>query len=229
MCGLAWAVVGGEGAEVVIRRFEPRDRATVRRICFDTGYMGAPEWQWRDRQSYADLFTGYYTDAEPESALVAERSGVVEGYLLGCVDSRQVWGEAAVFGRLCLRRGIAFRPGTAGFVWRAILDTARATIRGGHVPTAFHDDRWPAHLHIDLLPPLRGRGVGSALMRTWLDELRRLGVPGCHLQTLAENQRAIAAFESAGFERRGEPVLAPGLRTPTGGRHHVLLLVRDIS
>jgi hypothetical protein len=30
--------------------------------------MGEPvDWQWRDLPSFADMFTGYYTDAEPES------------------------------------------------------------------------------------------------------------------------------------------------------------------
>ena len=37
------------------------------------------------------MFTSYYTDAEPQSALVAELDGEVAGYLLGCVDSRRAW------------------------------------------------------------------------------------------------------------------------------------------
>jgi GNAT superfamily N-acetyltransferase len=191
--------------------------------------MGEPEWQWREPESFADLFTSYYTDVEPESSLVAERGGVVEGYLLGCVDSRQAWSEAKVFGRLLLRRGIAFRPGTAAFVWRSFFDVAAEGFRGRRPPSPVHDERWPAHLHIDLLPSIRGRGIGRTLMQAWLERLRGLAVPGCHVQTLAENNRALAAFASVGFERMGEPVLAPGLRTPTGERHHVQLLVRDLT
>lgn len=217
--------VGG----VVIRPYEAGDRATVRRICFDTGYMGEPSWQWREPESFADLFTSYYTDAEPESALVAVRDGAVEGYLLGCVDSRRAWSEAAVFSRLVWRRGIALRPGTAAFVWRSFGDVVVDGIRRRLPPPSVHDDRWPAHLHIDLLPSVRGRGVGAALLRTWLGRLEALGVPGCHLQTLAENLRAIAAFESVGFERMGAPTMAPGLRTRAGGRHHVQLLVRSTA
>lgn len=206
-----------EGAGIVIRPYEPSDRGMVRRICFATGYMGEPEWQWREPESFADLFTSYYTDVEPGSSLVAEKGGVVEGYLLGCVDSRRAWSEAKVFGRLLVRRGIAFRPGTAPFVWRSFLDAATEGIRRRPLPSAVHDARWPAHLHIDLMPSIRGRGVGSTLMRTWLQRLQELAVPGCHVQTLAENHRAISSFESVGFERKGEAVLAPGLRTRTGG------------
>lgn len=213
-------------ADVTIRPYEAGDRAAVRRICFDTGYMGEPSWQWREPESFADLFTSYYTDAEPESALVAVRRGVVEGYLLGCVDSRRAWSEAAVFSKLVWRRGIAVRPGTAAFVWRSFGDVVVDGLRRRLPPPAVHDERWPAHLHIDLLPSIRGRGVGSALLRTWLSRLDTLGVPGCHLQTLAENHRAIRSFASVGFERMGPPAPAPGLRTRTGGRHHVQLLVR---
>ena len=214
--------------DVVLRPYEPADRAEVRRICFDTGYMGEPEWQWRDRESFADLYTAYYTDAEPQSAIVAERAGVVEGYLLGCLDSGRAWSEASTFVRLLRHRWIAVRPSTARFVWRSFADVARDRLRGRPLPEPVRDDRWPAHLHIDLLPGIRGRGVGAAMLRIWLARLEDAGVAGCHVQTLAENTRAVAAFESVGFERRGDPVLVPGLRTPRGGRHHVQLLTRGV-
>lgn len=216
----------GHRTDVVIRPYDQSDRAAVRRICYATGYMGEPEWNWRDPESYADLFTSYYTDAEPGSALVAERTGVVEGYLLGCVDSAKAWSEASILGRLLWRRQIALRPSTAPFVWRSFADVIQDRRHGHDLPAPVRDDRWPAHLHIDLLPSIRGRGVGGAMLRSFLDRLRSRGVPGCHVQTLAENKRAIAAFESVGFARLGEPVLAPGMRTPTGERHHVQVMVR---
>lgn len=186
--------------------------------------MGEPEWQWRHPDSYADLFTSYYTDAEPESALVVERGGQVEGYLLGCVDSSRAWSEAIVFRRLMFTRWIALRPSTARFVWRSFTDVVRDRADGRHGPAPVRDGRWPAHLHVDLLPSARGQGMGAALLRTWLERLQGLGVAGCHVQTLSENERAIGAFESVGFRRRGQPVPAPGLRTRTGERHHVQVM-----
>ena len=144
-----------------IRPYEPADRARVRHICFVTGYIGEPvDWQWRDAESFADIFTGYYTDAEPQSALVAEIDGEVVGYLLGCVDSSRAWNPATVVGRQITRRGIAFRPGTAGFVWRAVGDVIVDAAHRRLPPSPFADSRWPAHLHIDLLRDARGRGVG---------------------------------------------------------------------
>ena len=216
-------------SDVSVRPYRSSDRARVRYICFATGYMGEPvAWQWRDAESFATIFTGYYTDAEPESALVAEIDGEVMGYLLGCVDSRKAWNPAGVVGRQFTRRGLAFRPGTAPFVWRALGDVIVDAARMRLPPAPFEDPRWPAHLHVDLLREARGRGVGTRLMRLWLESLRGRDVPGCHLETVAENTAAVAFFEAMGFEKRGTPVPAPGLRSPAGERPHVQLMVQSL-
>jgi GNAT superfamily N-acetyltransferase len=214
--------------EVSIRPYEAGDREAVREICYVTGYMGDPiDWQWRDKQSFADLFSSYYTDAEPQSALVAELDSVVAGYLLGCVDSRRAWPSAGIFFRHFLRRGIAFRPGTAGVVWRSLGDATIDALRRQLPPVSIRDPRWPAHLHIDLLASIRGRGVGARLVKRWLESLKDGGVPGCHVETLGENRRALAFFESMGFRRSGRPTRAPGLRSPSGEGHTVQLLVQE--
>jgi ribosomal protein S18 acetylase RimI-like enzyme len=216
--------------DVLVRPYETADRARVRHICFVTGYIGEPvEWQWRDAESFANIFTGYYTDAEPESALVAEIDGEVRGYLLGCVDSTKAWNPGTVVGRQITHRAIAFRPGTAPFVWRSLGDVIVDAAHRRLPPAPFEDPRWPAHLHIDLLRDARGRGVGAALMRRWLETLRQTGVAGCHLETVAENTTAVAFFEAMGFEKRRPPVLVPGLRSPRGERHHVQLMVQSLQ
>ncbi|MGH9017321.1 MAG: GNAT family N-acetyltransferase [Acidimicrobiales bacterium] len=216
--------------DVVVRPFRPGDRARVRHICFVTGYMGEPvEWLWGDAESFATIFTGYYTDAEPESALVAEIDGEVMGYLLGCVDSARAWNPAGVVGGQVVRRALPVRPGTARFVWRSLGDVVADAARKRLPPAPFADERWPAHLHIDLLRPARGRGAGATLMRRWLDALRRLDVPGCHLETVAENSGAVAFFESMGFEKHGHPIPAPGLRSPAGTRHHLQVMVQSLQ
>ncbi len=213
-------------AELRVRPYRREDRAALRRICHETGYMGeSAAWFWRDLESFADLFSGYYTDREPESALVVESGERVLGYLLGCVDSSRVTPPAALLRRHLLRRGIALRPGTAGFLWRSIFDLCRD--RGA--PEELRDPRWPAHLHIDLLPEARGQGIGAALMRRWLERLVGLGSPGCHLGSFGQNRNAIGFFERMGFRRHGEPRLVPGFRLRSGGRMHVQFLVRALG
>lgn len=217
--------------DVTIRPYAPTDRAAVRRICFLTGFAGAPvDYQWADEDSFADMFTGYYTDHEPGSAFVVVTGGRVTGYLLGCRDSTLAWSPVEPAVRHVVRRGLAFRPGTAGFVWRAVADAACDRVRHGIRPTdhAFADAAYPAHLHIDLLPEARGRGAGARLVQTWLDVLRRDGVPGCHLQTLYENTDAITFFEAVGFRRHGDPLLLPGQRSPAGARVHGQTMVQSL-
>jgi hypothetical protein len=56
-----------------VRPYRPSDRRQVRSIAYATGYMGdPPTWYWRHRESFADVWTSYYTDVEPDSLLVAE-------------------------------------------------------------------------------------------------------------------------------------------------------------
>ena len=214
-------------AELRVRPYQPQDRTAVRSICHETGYMGeSAAWCWRDRESFADLFSGYYTDLEPESAFVAEAGSRVVGYLLGCVDSRRATAPTAILRRHLLRRGIVLRPGTAGFFWRSVLDLCRDP---GVPQGELRDPRWPAHLHIDLLPEARGRGVGGALMRRWLELLTRQSSPGCHLGTFHENTHGIAFFERMGFRRYEDPHLVPGFRLRSSGRMHVQLMVQSLG
>jgi ribosomal protein S18 acetylase RimI-like enzyme len=215
-----------------VRPYERDDRSRVREICYRTGYMGEPvDWQWRDAESWADMFTGYYTDREPGSAVVVEVDGMVEGYLLGCLDSKRAWNPAVVAGRHIVRRGIALRRGTGAVVWRTLGDAAvdLARRRARFRDFEFADARWPAHLHIDLLESVRGRGAGRRLVDAWFSMLRERGITGCYLQTIAENTRAIAFFTAMGFRRHGAPVLIPGLRTREGGRMHEQVMVTELD
>jgi hypothetical protein len=70
---------------VGVRSFRPADRAAVRDISYRTGFMGeSAESFWRHKESWADLWTSYYTDQEPESLHVATMDDAVVGYLAGC-------------------------------------------------------------------------------------------------------------------------------------------------
>jgi ribosomal protein S18 acetylase RimI-like enzyme len=210
-----------------IRPYRPEDRARVREISFLTGYMGEPvDWLWRDPESFADLLTPWYTDREPESLFVAEREGSVVGYLLGCVDSRRSAQSTRAAVRSLLRRGVPLRPGVAGFFWRSVVDVLRDR---GAPEEVLIDPRWPAHLHINLLPEARGRGAGAALIRSFVERLEALGIAGLHLGTFAENANAQGFFRAQGFTRRGEPRLVPGFRTREGARMHVQWMVRPLT
>jgi Acetyltransferase (GNAT) family len=62
-------------------------------------------------------------------------------------------------------------------------------------------DAYPAHLHIDLLPPFQGAGHGRALMETFYAAAAEAGAPGVHLTVLAANTRAIGFYRHLGLRR----------------------------
>ena len=213
--------------QITVRSYRDADCNAVRCIAYQTGYMGDPaDWYWRDPTSFADVFTSYYTDHEPQSVYVAESENYVVGYLLGCVDTVRAPRPTAVLARQTLRRLLFVRPGTAPLCWRSVWDAvSHRPLPAGELL----DPRWPAHLHINLLREARGCGAGAKLMEAWFGRLRALQSPGCHLATFAENTSAIAFFTRMGFRPFGPPALVPGMRLKSGGRMHQLLMVREIS
>jgi GNAT superfamily N-acetyltransferase len=63
--------------------------------------------------------------------------------------------------------------------------------------------------YVAVHPEVWGRGVGLALMTALLPELLALGYGGGRLWAYADNSRAIALYESAGWRRSGPPDVHP--------------------
>ena len=208
---------------VGVRSFLPGDRAAVRDICYHTGFMGEPAISfWRHKESWADLWTSYYTDREPESLYVATMDDSVVGYLTGCLTTAAAPRTDDLLLAVIRKYWLLFRPGTAGFLYRGMLDSMRDSERASG---DFIDPRWPGHLHINLLPAARGTGLGTALMERWLNQLKKANSPGCHLGTLVENRHAVSFFEKVGFRKHGDPTLVPGMRGKAGERLHQQMMV----
>ena len=60
-------------------------------------------------------------------------------------------------------------------------------------------NQYPSHLHIDLLPHARGRGLGREMMNVLLAELTAKCTPGVHLGMGATNLRAERFYKKLGF------------------------------
>jgi GNAT superfamily N-acetyltransferase len=59
--------------------------------------------------------------------------------------------------------------------------------------------RYPAHLHIDLLPPFQGAGHGRAMMEKFFAAAARAGASGVHVTVMAANVRAIGFYRHLRF------------------------------
>jgi ribosomal protein S18 acetylase RimI-like enzyme len=58
---------------------------------------------------------------------------------------------------------------------------------------------YPAHLHIDLLPELQGKGIGRKLMDALFSELKQQKVSGVHLGVSKKNPDAVAFYQKLEF------------------------------
>lgn len=212
-----------------VRAYRPEDRAAVRAICFETGLMGdSVADQFSDREAFADLFTGYYTDHEPGSCFVVEsEQGKVVGYLVGTLDTRRAHSVDRVMARLAFTRHLGLKPGTARFFWRGVGDSLAMAVHG---QKQVKPDLalYPAHTHFSLLPEARMAPLAAGLYRSFFLLAKRAGVPGVHGEVFAENVRASALHEAMGFKREGAPVRSPALRGPHGETLHVQLWTRKL-
>lgn len=182
-----------------MRPYRPADRAGVRHVCCETGFAGAAvEPLFPDRDAFADFFTRYYTDWEPETSFVATVDGAVVGYVLGCVRPRrhalvQPLLLAAVTGPKVLWRLLTGRYGGAGrrFVGWFLTRSWRETPRS---------PRGAAHFHFNALPGHRNTGAMLALFKLFYRRLQESGVGTVYGQ--------IQTGDGGGESRRSERLFA---------------------
>ena len=60
--------------------------------------------------------------------------------------------------------------------------------------------KYPAHLHIDILPEYQGNGYGAQMMNTMLNNLKQKKVKGIMLMVNKDNHGAIRFYERLGFK-----------------------------
>lgn len=170
--------------EVVIRPYRPEDREALRDICRRTafGNLGSDK-VFEDDELFADYFTSYYTDHEPESCLIAERDGKAVGYLTGSVYTRRMF---RVMGRRIVPKvllrmiaryltGRYKRPETKRAVKWFLTRSWR---EAPPVPV----DEYPTHYHCNVLREAIGRNVYSRMALAFLDEAEARGSTGIHGQ-----------------------------------------------
>lgn len=69
-----------------------------------------------------------------------------------------------------------------------------------HVPYDVFGRKYPAHLHIDILPEYQSKGYGQEMIKTLLNKLKEMNIPGVMLITNRDNKGAIRFYERLGFK-----------------------------
>jgi ribosomal protein S18 acetylase RimI-like enzyme len=184
-----------------IRPYRPEDRGAVAHVCLRAAAGGGDATGvYSDDALMPEVYALPYVEYAPDLARVVEDdAGLVGGYVLGVADT------AAFIDWYAREWAPGFRarhpspgPPTAH---RPAYSEAQLLADGGD-PERMRIaelDAYPAHLHIDLLPGLQGRGLGRRLIDALRAELAERGVPAVHLGLDPANTGARAFYERLGF------------------------------
>ena len=185
-----------------IRGFRPDDLDDLYRICLATGDAGADASDlYRDPKLIGHVYAGGYAAISPETVFVAEDDEGVAGYILGPADTRAFEAEMEAQWWPPLRTRY---PDVGGPP--ASPDARMCHLL--HHPARLPDiivQPYPAHLHINLLPRLRGQGIGQALVDRWRNAVAALGAMGVHLVVGMRNARAVHFYRAYGFHEVERP------------------------
>lgn len=87
--------------------------------------------------------------------------------------------------------------------------------------------KYPAHLHINLLPDYQRKKYGPELMSTFLNKMKELGVSGVHLGMVRTNIGARRFYDRLGFQLC-DAVLDKGESGEVGRNGVAVCLLRNV-
>ena len=185
----------------MIRQYRDGDLDALYEICLRTGAAGQDaSGVVGDPRLFGEVYAGPYARFAPELAFVLDLGGGedadgVAGYVLGALDT-------TAFSERCEREWWpplrAAHPEGSGAT--KVDELLISLIHHPHHRGADVLDRFPSHLHIDLLPRAQGRGWGRRLLTTLEDALRKGGSPGLHFGVGVSNERALGFYRHLGYD-----------------------------
>jgi ribosomal protein S18 acetylase RimI-like enzyme len=191
---------------VTVRPYQPFDLPGMYQVCLRTGDSGQDATaHYRNPDLLAHIYAGPYPVADPGLSFVAVDEQGVLGYIIATADTLEfeTWQEEHWWPGLREQYPVSLgqdpRDGTQDWLRIAHIHRARPT------PDDLYE-KYPAHLHIDILPRGQRSGLGRRLVTTLTDALRARGVRGLHLGVGSGNPGAFAFYQAIGFheERRAD-------------------------
>ena len=185
-----------------IRPFAPADLEACYAISLATGFEGGDAAHlYRDPKLMGHIYVAPYALLEPTLALVVEDGDGVAGFAVGTAETvpweqrleREWWPS--------LRERYADPADTPADERTA--DQRRTFMI--HHPARTPSDvtaRYPAHLHMNLLPRTQRQGVGSKLLGIWLETVGRRAV---HAGVNRANVGGARFWAARGFEELPVP------------------------
>ena len=182
-----------------IRPFRSGDLDALYRISLATGLAGGDASHlYADPRLIGHIYAAPYALLEPQLALVVEDGQGVAGFAVGTTDTtawerrlEQSWWPS-------LRDRYALPAEADAAAWTA--DQRRAFMIHRPTPTPAAITRlYPAHLHMNLLPRLQKRGVGTKLLDRWIAAASAQGAKALHVAINRANTGALEFWGKMGF------------------------------
>ncbi|WP_336646423.1 GNAT family N-acetyltransferase [Microbacterium sp. USHLN186] len=182
-----------------IRPYRDADRDALYDICLRTADAGGDATGlFADERLCGEVFAAPYAVRHPDLCWVVESDdGRTVGYIVATddTDGFEQWFRDQWWPPRQGRYPLSGLPEPTRQDGTIIYAANRAPGRERHAA------RYPAHLHIDLLPETQGQGLGRALIETLFAELRYRGVRGLHLGMNPANAAAGAFYARMGLHR----------------------------
>lgn len=201
---------------VNIRPLQPSDIEALYAIALATAFVGGDASAlYRDPKLIGHIYSASYASLQPDLCLVAEDEAGVAGFVVGTADTfvwesrlEQEWWPG-------LRRQYPAPDEAQMADWSHDQRRVFMIHNPTPVPAAVVQS-YPAHLHMNLLPRLQGRGIGSRLFAAWLAVAATRGVGPMHVGANRQNTRAFSFWQHLGFVELDIPEARAGRTTWMG-------------
>jgi len=172
-----------------IRPYQPKDAECVHIVSMRTGPKEALETEGPARTLLFATYVDYYIEHEPHNCFViADEEDNAVGYIFCARDYRP-------YREIFLRE---YAPRTKGFSLPMRIECLGSV----YLPGFFYK-KYPAHLHIDILPEVQRMGLGTRLMDALTAHLREQGVRGVMLGVGSKNEKGKNFYKKYGFQQIG--------------------------
>ncbi|MEI6649063.1 MAG: GNAT family N-acetyltransferase [Actinomycetes bacterium] len=184
-----------------IRRAQASDRDRMYEICLKTGDFGQDASPlFRHGEMLGDIYAGPYLEFEPDLCFLLCKNEEVLGYAIAARDSRvfatrvdEKWWPMV---RAKYHDKLDILNENERRLWEIIARPFEVN------PELM--DKYPSHLHIDLIGTAQGQGLGRVLMEHLLAALKGADTCGVHLGVAKLNVYGIKFYEKTGFIRLAE-------------------------
>ena len=184
------------GSGVLLRAANIADLPELRRICLETGDSGKDATHLHKLpELVGDIYVAPYVIHEPDFAYVLLAENKVVGYLLGVLDTRS-------FEKTLVEKYWPIAKAKYEQINFEITPSDQELL-AELSKQGFSDEelteRYPSHLHIDIVESHQSAGFGKSMIAFLLSELKQAGSSGVHLHMSASNDRARVFYKKFGF------------------------------